>query len=787
MSDQIINVVIIGASQEAIAIIHALLAMPKFKLIAVVDENKETQALTIAKEAGVNVSLSLAEVVNLPDLNIIIEISGSGAFLKTLEKVVSKEVRIIDGVSFEMFLALSQERERLVRIENSYKLTKKYAQVIEESNRRLDDKLLELSLLNETAKTFSSAFDLNNIVIFIFTLLRKKINFDILALLLLEAGKPTLILSAEKEISPKVKEDILFRMLDRYTKYSDKIIEADKISIIDRKIYTQIKDTRIIDSLVKRIYTNSLAIMDKPFGMMAIASFEDQPVSVDDARFFDIVSSQVALFVDSDNAKQEITNERNRLEAILENMSGAVLFFDKDRNIISTNPGSDLLLGLKKEEILGRNLENITIQEAIKELFCNFQKQNTEFFTKELEIINQLDGNRRIFKVNLSKVHDYIGNLLGTLLIFYDITKEKEVDRMKTEFISITSHELRTPMATIKNCITLIFKETVGAINDNQRKFLDIAKRNIDRLSALINNLLDLSKMEAGRMDLDRANNNINDLVQEVIFTYEPLANERGLELKGQLQSNLPLISMDKNKITQVVNNLVSNAIKFTPERKVITIMTSIYQENRSFVQIKVVDQGVGISKDDIPKLFKKFQQLDSTMTRKVAGTGLGLAICKEIIQLHGGKIWVESELGKGSSFIFILPIMPSENKNKKKILIIDDEEDLCLRLKKILETQNFMVAFALSGDDGLAKAKEYKPDLIILDLIMPKLDGFEICRLLKASHETSSIPIIVFTGIDKDDAARRALALGAQGYLVKPFDHNTFLFTIKEVLGKIS
>lgn len=783
MTDKTINVAIIGGSAEAIPIIRVLVTLSTFKILGVADENKNAPALGIAREFGINTDLSFTELANAKNLNLVIEMSKSPAFAKTLEKVVPAGVKVMDEVSARIMFELAQERERLLKVETAYKLTRRYSELIEESNRKLDGKILELSLLNETSKTFSSSFDQRNIAGFIFTLLKKKINFSVFALLLVEEAKQSLILSSDREIPLEVKEEMRLRMADRYSKYSKKLIDTDKVSLVERVTPAQAKEIEPIEPPIRILHTAPLVVLDKSFGMAGLAFFKDYTVTSDDERFFNIISSQLALFVENDRVKQDITNERNKLEAILESLFGATLVVDKEKNISLVNTVTEILLGISKEEILGKNLHDVIVQDEIKSLFDSFMRQKTEFSTKEIEITNPKEGIKRTIKANLSRVHDYVGNIVGTVAILLDITKEKEIDRMKTEFISITSHELRTPLATIKNCITLIFTEAAGKINENQRKFLDIARRNIDRLAALINNLLDLSKIESGKMELERASSDVNKIAREVISAFGPLAQEKGIKLRAELQDALPQIQIDKNKIIQVINNLISNAFKFTEAKKEVTVFTSFYAADKNFIQISVRDEGVGIDKKDFDKLFQKFQQLDSSMTRKAAGTGLGLAICKQIVELHGGKIWVESEIGKGSKFSFILPVMHEEAKMGKKILVIDDEVDLCATIRAQLETSGFNVSAALSGREGLDKVKEYKPDLIILDLMMPLMDGFEVCGRLKKDAQTSTIPIIVLTALEQDDAAKKALSMGAEGYLVKPFEQDSLLFTIREFL----
>jgi len=324
----------------------------------------------------------------------------------------------------------------------------------------------------------------------------------------------------------------------------------------------------------------------------------------------------------------------------------------------------------------------------------------------------------------------------------------------------------------------------LGTINANQRHFLSIAQRNLTRLGGLINNLLDLAKIESGKVILQKTLADIGQIVQEVKSTFEPEAKKKKVELKVTVARELPPVPADSDKIIQVVTNLVSNALKFTPEGGRITIATSFYGTDRRFTQVSVADTGPGIEKGDFDRLFQKFSQLDSSVTRKVTGTGLGLAITREIVELHGGKIWVESEKGKGSSFIFILPIEAGGKvMEKNNILVIDDEVDLCATIKARLEGNGFSVRTALSGSEGLALAKENHPDLIVLDLMMPGMDGFAVCKELKKDAQTTGIPVVALTALGDDEAVKNALAAGAQGYLMKPFETEPLLFTVREFL----
>jgi signal transduction histidine kinase len=236
--------------------------------------------------------------------------------------------------------------------------------------------------------------------------------------------------------------------------------------------------------------------------------------------------------------------------------------------------------------------------------------------------------------------------------------KIKEAVETKSEFLSMVSHELRTPLTAMKESVSIVLDEMAGEINDEQKDCLDIAKRNIDRLSRLINDVLDFQKLESGKMKFNMKAGNINEVVEQVYQTMVSSTKE-GINLVIDLEDNLPKVNFDADKITQVLTNLVSNAIKFTEKGNV--TMKTIRGEN--IIHVLVSDTGCGIKKEDEPKLFRKFEQLSIGGERKTGGTGLGLAICKEIIEQHRGKIWAESELNKGSTFHFVLPI-----KERRKI-----------------------------------------------------------------------------------------------------------------------
>jgi signal transduction histidine kinase len=231
----------------------------------------------------------------------------------------------------------------------------------------------------------------------------------------------------------------------------------------------------------------------------------------------------------------------------------------------------------------------------------------------------------------------------------------KELDHMKQDFVSGVTHELRSPLTSIMMYIDLFFKGATGELNEKQKKFLNIMKNSSKRLNSFINDLLDIAKIERGKMELVKEPLNITTILRETIQLFTVQADEKNIIIVTKIQENIPVISADQNKIRQILNNLLSNAIKFTPEKGTITVEV---KNNGEYVQVSVGDTGMGVPPDDLEKIFNKFEQVKGVRNRIAGskGTGLGLAIVKAIVQLHKGDIWVESIMGKGSTFYFTLP-----------------------------------------------------------------------------------------------------------------------------------
>jgi len=395
--------------------------------------------------------------------------------------------------------------------------------------------------------------------------------------------------------------------------------------------------------------------------------------------------------------------------------------------------------------------------------------------------------------------------------------KLQELDDMKTDFLSTVSHELRTPLTSILGFAKIIKKRTEDVIfpqlqveDKKLSRAVAQVKQNIEiivsegeRLTNLINDVLDIAKMEAGRIDWNMERTTLSDIVERGMVAVSSLFEQKGLNLSIDIEDNLLEVNCDQEKIIRVVINLLSNAVKFTSEGTV----TCLCRRVGDFIEVSVVDQGIGIAPEDQEKVFEKFKQIGDTLTDKPKGTGLGLPICKQIVEYHGGRIWVESEYGKGSRFSFTLPInqepeqirtdevevlvnqltKPSEsgtstlNHTEKKILVVDDNENIRTFLRQELEAFGYIVLEVEDGLKAITLVNKEEPDLILLDVMMPGISGFDVAVMLKNDPRTKNIPVVILTIVEN---AARGYLIGVDGYFTKPVNMDSLLEKVGELLS---
>jgi CheY-like chemotaxis protein/signal transduction histidine kinase/HAMP domain-containing protein len=363
-------------------------------------------------------------------------------------------------------------------------------------------------------------------------------------------------------------------------------------------------------------------------------------------------------------------------------------------------------------------------------------------------------------------------------------------NKMKSEFLSNMSHELRTPLNSIMALSRVLIMQANNKLNDEEKNYLEIVERNGKRLLSLINDILDLSKVEAGKMDINPSSISIKQTLQMVKENIQSLAEEKNISLNLTIDDNLPLIESDESRLHQVLTNIIGNAVKFTNSGSV-DITT---QQRSTNIEIEVKDTGIGISKEMLPHIFEEFRQVDGSTSRSYEGTGLGLAIASKIIKVLGGTITVTSELGIGSCFVITVPIKWHEKiQHEEKfaldvklnhplgetILVVDDDLNTVNNISEALNQAGYRTIGATSGKEALRLAEQYRPFAITLDIVMQEMDGWEVLQKLKSNQATKQIPVIVVSVTDEKSTG---FALGAVGFIQKPIDKNELIAAIKEI-----
>ncbi|CAN1210606.1 histidine kinase [Tumidithrix helvetica PCC 7403] len=392
-----------------------------------------------------------------------------------------------------------------------------------------------------------------------------------------------------------------------------------------------------------------------------------------------------------------------------------------------------------------------------------------------------------------------------------------ESNRLKDSFLANMSHELRTPLNAILGMTEIMLEEVFGTVNDRQIKALKTVEHSGYHLLELINDILDIAKIESGHLDLDLASISVVPLCLSSLELIEEQALKKNIQLESKLPQNLPNIYGDERRIRQVLLNLLNNAVKFTPERGHITLEARLTtlprgdgdgsekQSERSAVQFAITDTGIGIAPENIKKLFQPFIQIDSALNRKYEGTGLGLALVKRIVELHGGQVGLTSEIGVGSCFTIELPysgtlssveletqsessIEASQPKQEESplILLTEDNEANIMTISGYLKAKGYRITLARNGEDAIALAQAERPDLILMDIQMPGMDGFEAMQQIRLVPEFVHIPIVALTALAMESDRDRCLKAGANDYLAKPVKLRELAATIERLLKPI-
>ncbi len=565
--------------------------------------------------------------------------------------------------------------------------------------------------------------------------------------------------------------------------------------------------------VVERLATPSKCWMGVPLkkdgvivGVLGVQNYHNEnSYSEEDLKILEIVSEQIATSLKLKLAQDSLKESERRFRVLANASDQAVFIVDRGYCIDANNKASEML-GYTYKEMLGAYAIDFIAPE-----FRNLVNKNMlSNYTKPYEVMGvRKDGSKfpilihgRMLeykgkKVRLTTVRDLTWEKENEKEILKAKERAEESDKLKTAFLANMSHEIRTPMNGIIGFSEMFLQP--GLTDETRREYAKIVIESSQQLLSIVNNILDISRIEAGQVKIETEIVNIPGLIKDLYSFFEPRANDKAIMLVTQPDKTNEAgnIYADKTKLTQILSNLLSNALKFTQTGHV-KLGYNLEGDNIHFF---VRDTGIGIPDELHDKVFERFRQAELELTRQYGGAGLGLSISKKLVELMGGRIWLESTEGVGSTFNFTVPYKPvveasEENINKEEdveviiqneettILVAEDEELNLLFIKEILKKSNFKILYAMNGLEAIELFQKYpEVRLVLMDLKMPVVNGFEAAKEIKKMN--SRVPIIAQTAFAMPEDREKALMAGFDEYISKPINKTGLLSLIESLLSK--
>jgi PAS domain S-box-containing protein len=382
-------------------------------------------------------------------------------------------------------------------------------------------------------------------------------------------------------------------------------------------------------------------------------------------RTEDLEKSRMALMnilEDTEDSRKTTEEEKNKTKVIINNFTDGLFVFDEKDQLSLINPQAEAYFKVKKEDLISKTISELDVLSVLQPLTSLLKKGMENIFRQEIEISND-----SVLEISTVSIKTEEGKS-GTLVILHDITREKMIEKMKTEFVSISAHQLRTPLSAIKWTLKTLLDGDLGEISKEQRDFIEKSYQSNERMINLINDLLDVTRIEEGKYLYKPILSNFELVIQFIINSHQDELNRKNLKLEfKKLKTKIPQVLIDVEKIRLAIDNLLENSMRYTPSGGKITI-TLDYSEEKQEVEFTIQDTGVGIPKDQQSRIFAKFFRGANVIRMETEGSGLGVFLAKNIIEAHGGKIWFESEEGQGTSFYFSLPVKEEFTEFLKKL-----------------------------------------------------------------------------------------------------------------------
>ncbi len=816
-----IKVAIVGAGKAGRALLDIFKTNGVVKTVGITDIDEQAPALITAREWGIFIARDIGELLGQgPD--IVINVTGDPGVSDVIREIAPPGAEVIEGNGARFLWGLVQRQKAAKKdmetlYQNGIALT---------SSKRLDN-LLDATLEKAMALTDTPAgsialCDRNEMVMTVWKGLHSQI-LSVPRWVPRPNGLTAYILEHKEPVEIRDIEEYPFA--DSYALREEGIksilaypliINGDVVGII------------YLDDFRPRHFSDRHKNLIRLFGMQAAQAIEKFRILDELYRVIGELDEKTAYF-----------------KSVLDDSQDMIATTDNEGKIVEFSRGGERVLGYGREEITGMNASDFYMDPEERARVLDALRTGGAVCNHETRL-RKKDGTPVDISLTISRLTDKAGRVIGTVGVSKDITEEKRLrnelharneelkllntrledkvlertrelekinreltkaNQIKARFISNMSHELRTPLNSILGFSDILLEQTFGELNERQRRHVSNINASGKHLLQLISNILDLAKIEAGKIEVYSEELSIKEAVDEVVMIMNSLASKKSITIDADIGQGVDVFTADKVKFKQILYNLISNAIKFSPEGGKVEIGVESFMnrggalpwalEGQSLLRVFVRDRGIGIREEDRERIFEEFEQADPSMSRNYQGTGLGLALTKRLVDLHGGRIGVTSVHGEGSEFFFYLPAGEQEQKREiasegealpaaypwvreegPQVLVVEDDLPTSEILTIHLTKAGYRVVHAYDGVEAIAKAKECDPFVITLDVMLPKKDGWEVLQSLKADPETKDIPVIIHSIIDNRDLA---YTLGAADYLLKPIDKNVLLDKLRE------
>ncbi len=835
------SIVLIGAGKNGHAVLSALVKERGIDIVGVADSDPEAPGLGLARQCGIPVSGDFRDFLDKkPD--IIITSVTDPSLAEEIVKYKAPNTEVIGNLGTRLIGEMLRER---------FDAEEKTTHLLEETKE-----------LYRIGVALTSADSLQKILDTLLSEALRTLKADAGSIALYDKHTGCLTLKASLGFSTDFSQVSLWQK--RKGGMTDHILSKRVPTVIsDTALYSFVDNSVLLREGVKSLVAVPLFANELITGIFYIDNFRPRTWTEREIEFITLLGIQAAYAIEKFRLIGELAGAKTYLNNVLENSADIIMTTDTDAKIVEFYSGATRKLGYTKEEIAGKKAEVLWVDPMERHEVLKILERNGYVANYETQLRTKQGGAIDI-SLTLSTLTDGDGNVLGTVGISKDITEKKrletaieernfelqqlnenlegkvfartkdleranrELERsnvLKTRFISTISHELRTPLNSILGFSELLLQEVSGPLTERQKRQITNIYSSGTHLLQLINNVLDIAKIESGKIELHYESFLLSRIVEEVEAVVRSLTDKKRQTLVIKT-ADVPFILADRVKFKQILYNLLSNAVKFTPDGGTITLEAgvtnaanlplqvrglAVFSEKNNFLILSVNDSGIGIKREDLDRIFSEFEQIDNGLSRKYEGTGLGLALTKRLIELHGGEILVESEEGVGTTFTMVIPLpdtiggeapLPVREYTEKNNFLDEDAGPMCRRgeaplilvveddpatsevLTLFLAQGGYRSAHAANGDEALQRIRELKPFTVLLDVMLPGKDGWEVLQEVKCDPELKDIPIVIASVIDNKELG---FALGASDYIVKPVDKISLLRKMEELSSCIN